>query len=90
MDYGFLCSGDELARSGHAYGRADRSESKAELDRFCEAMIAIHGELCAIESAALDRADNPLKKFPHTAAVVMMTPGRMLIRANKRPYPSIG
>ena len=43
------------------------SESKAEIDRFCEAMIAIHGELARIRSGEWGRADNPLKNAPHTA-----------------------
>jgi glycine dehydrogenase len=47
------------------------SESKAELDRFCEAMIAIRGEIAAIAAGRLDRADNPLKHAPHTAQEVM-------------------
>jgi len=47
------------------------SESKAELDRFCEAMIAIHKELIAIENGGSDRTDNPLKNAPHTAAAVV-------------------
>jgi glycine dehydrogenase len=47
------------------------SESKAELDRFCEAMIAIRGEIAAIAAGRMDRADNPLKHAPHTARDVM-------------------
>jgi glycine dehydrogenase len=47
------------------------SESKAELDRFCDAMIAIRAEIGAIGAGVLDRADNPLKHAPHTAAEVM-------------------
>jgi glycine dehydrogenase len=46
------------------------SESKAELDRFCDAMIAIHGELQAIASGEFDPIDNPLKQAPHTASEV--------------------
>jgi glycine dehydrogenase len=46
------------------------SESKAELDRFCDAMIAIRGEIRAVEEGRLDRDDNPLRHAPHTAAVV--------------------
>jgi len=46
------------------------SESKFELDRFCDAMIAIHGEMQAIESGAADRQNNLLKNAPHTADVV--------------------
>ena len=46
------------------------SESKGELDRFVDAMIAIRDEIRAIESGALRRDDNPLKHAPHTAAAV--------------------
>ena len=47
------------------------SESKAELDRFCDAMIAIHAEIKAIESGTMDRTNNPLKNAPHTAQVIV-------------------
>jgi glycine dehydrogenase len=43
------------------------SESKAELDRFCAAMIAIRGEIRSIEQGRLPRENNPLKNAPHTA-----------------------
>jgi len=43
------------------------SESKRELDRFCDAMIAIREEIARIESGELDRSDNPLINAPHTA-----------------------
>jgi len=46
------------------------SESQAELDRFCDAMISIHGELVAVEQGRMDKEDNPLKNAPHTAACV--------------------
>src|SRR5690606_2354677 len=46
------------------------SESPEELDRFCEAMITIRGELDAIAAGTWPRDDNPLKKAPHTAAAV--------------------
>jgi glycine dehydrogenase len=45
------------------------SESKEELDRFCEAMIAIRGEIQAIEDGAIAHADSPLAHAPHTAAL---------------------
>jgi glycine dehydrogenase len=45
------------------------SESKEELDRFCDAMMAIHAEIQAIESGHADKANNPLKNAPHTAEV---------------------
>ncbi len=47
------------------------SESLAELDRFCEAMIAIREEIRQVELGIADRRDNPLKNAPHTQAVVM-------------------
>ncbi|WP_164133915.1 hypothetical protein, partial [Stenotrophomonas maltophilia] len=46
------------------------SEDKAELDRFCDAMISIYEEIKAIEEGKADKADNPLKHAPHTQAVV--------------------
>jgi glycine dehydrogenase len=46
------------------------SESLAELDRFCDAMISIHSELQKIRSGEFDRVDNPLKNAPHTAQEV--------------------
>ena len=46
------------------------SEDKAELDRFCEAMIHIRKEIAQIESGQLSKEDNPLKNAPHTASVV--------------------
>jgi glycine dehydrogenase len=46
------------------------SESKAELDRLCDALIEIRREIAEIEDGSLDRIDNPLKGAPHTAAAV--------------------
>jgi glycine dehydrogenase len=55
-----------LAGGGHADGRADGIGAKAELDRFCSAMLAIRAEAQAIEDGTLDRENNPLKNAPHT------------------------
>ena len=46
------------------------SESRAELDRFCDAMIAIRREIADVAAGTLDRADNPLKHAPDTAREV--------------------
>ena len=46
------------------------SESKAELDRFCDAMLMIREEIRDIEEGRMDKIDNPLKNAPHTAQVV--------------------
>jgi glycine dehydrogenase len=47
------------------------SESKAELDRFCEAMLAIRDEIRAVEEGRLDRKENPLKRAPHSAGALV-------------------
>jgi len=68
MDYGFHAPTLSFPVADTLMVEPTESESKAELDRFCDAMIAIHGELQRIRSGELDRADNPLKNAPHTAA----------------------
>jgi glycine dehydrogenase len=68
MDFGFHAPTLSFPVADTLMVEPTESESLAELDRFCEAMIAIHGELAAITSGALDRTDNPLKQAPHTAA----------------------
>jgi glycine dehydrogenase len=70
MDFGFHAPTMSWPVPGTLMIEPTESESKAELDRFCDAMIAIHGELVAIESGTLDRANNPLKRAPHTARQV--------------------
>ena len=70
MDFGFHAPTMSWPVVGTLMVEPTESESLAELDRFCEAMITIHGELGAIERGELDRTDNPLKNAPHTAAVV--------------------
>ena len=71
MDYGFHAPTMSWPVPGTLMVEPTESESLAELDRFCQAMIAIHGELEAIEQGRLDRADNPLKNAPHTADCVV-------------------
>ena len=70
MDYGFHAPTMSWPVPGTLMIEPTESESKEELDRFCDAMIAIHGELTAIEKGELDKADNPLKRAPHTALTV--------------------
>jgi glycine dehydrogenase len=73
MDYGFHAPTMSFPVPGTLMIEPTESESKAELDRFCEAMIAIRAEIAAIEGGKMDRANNPLKNAPHTAAAVMAT-----------------
>ncbi len=70
-DFGFHAPTMSWPVAGTLMVEPTESESKAEIDRFCEAMISIRGEIAAIAAGRLDRADNPLKNAPHTAAEVM-------------------
>jgi len=70
IDYGFHAPTMSWPVPGTLMIEPTESESRAEIDRFCDALIAIHGELTAIEAGTLDRADNPLKNAPHTVAAV--------------------
>ena len=68
MDFGFHAPTVSFPVAGTLMIEPTESESQAEMDRFCEAMIAIRGEIAAIEAGKADKADNPLKHAPHTAA----------------------
>ena len=71
QDYGYHAPTMSWPVAGTLMIEPTESESKAEIDRFCEAMIAIRAEIDAISAGTLDRADNPLKNAPHTAREVM-------------------
>ncbi|MDQ3367827.1 MAG: aminomethyl-transferring glycine dehydrogenase [Myxococcota bacterium] len=73
MDYGFHAPTMSFPVPGTLMVEPTESESKAELDRFCEAMIAIRAEIADIEAGKMDRANNPLKNAPHTAGAVSGT-----------------
>jgi glycine dehydrogenase len=70
QDYGFHAPTMSWPVPGTLMVEPTESEPKAELDRFCDAMIAIRAEIRAVEQGRMDRADNPLKHAPHTAAEV--------------------
>ncbi|MGE4182225.1 MAG: glycine dehydrogenase (aminomethyl-transferring), partial [Limisphaerales bacterium] len=70
MDYGFHAPTLSWPVAGTLMVEPTESEPRAELDRFCDAMIAIHGEILAIERGEMDSKNNPLKNAPHTADVV--------------------
>jgi glycine dehydrogenase len=71
MDYGFHAPTMSFPVAGTLMIEPTESESKAELDRFCEAMILIREEIRAIEEGRSDRKNNPLKNAPHTARAVV-------------------
>jgi glycine dehydrogenase len=70
MDYGFHAPTVSFPVPGTLMVEPTESEPKAELDRFCEALIAIRQEIEAVVTGAADARDNVLKNAPHTAAVV--------------------
>ena len=70
MDFGFHAPTMSFPVPGTLMVEPTESESKQELDRFIDAMIAIRAEIRAIEEGWMDRDDNPLKHAPHTAAAV--------------------
>ena len=73
MDYGFHAPTMSWPVTGTLMIEPTESESKDELDRFCDALIAIQGEAQAIADGTMDRENNPLKNAPHTAHAIAMT-----------------
>ncbi len=80
MDYGFHAPTISWPVPGTVMIEPTESESKVELDRFCDAMLAIHAEIKAIETGRADKANNVLKNAPHTAEAVISDKW-------DRPYP---
>lgn len=80
IDYGFHPPTVSWPVAGTVMVEPTESESKAELDRFCDAMIAIREEIRAIENGNVDRTNNLLKNAPHTVA-------DLTSETWDRPYP---
>jgi glycine dehydrogenase len=70
MDYGYHAPTMSWPVPGTIMVEPTESEVKAELDRFCDALISIRAEIQQVEMGLADAEDNPLKNAPHTAAVV--------------------
>ncbi len=70
MDYGFHAPTLSFPVAGTIMIEPTESEDKAELDRFCDALINIHEEIMAIQDGTFDKTDNPLKNAPHTVHVI--------------------
>ena len=68
IDFGFHAPTMSFPVAGTLMVEPTESESKQELDRFCDAMICIREEIRAVENGSLDKLDNPLKNAPHTAS----------------------
>jgi glycine dehydrogenase len=71
IDYGFHAPTLSFPVPGTLMVEPTESEPKAELDRFCDAMIAIRAEIAKVESGEWPREDNPLKHAPHTADALL-------------------
>ena len=71
IDYGFHAPTLSFPVAGTLMVEPTESESLAELDRFCDAMISIRAEIAKVEAGSWSRDDNPLKAAPHTAAALL-------------------
>ena len=88
MDYGFHAPTVSFPVAGTLMIEPTESESKAELDRFCEAMIRIREEIRAIETGVADPVDNVLYHAPHTAEAVMVDEWQRPYTREQAAYPT--
>jgi len=88
IDYGFHAPTVSFPVAGTLMIEPTESESLSELDRFCEAMIAIREEVREVELGILDRHDNPLKNAPHTAAVITADAWEHAYGRERAAYPA--
>jgi glycine dehydrogenase len=87
MDYGFHAPTLSFPVAGTLMVEPTESESKAELDRFCEAMIEIRNEIREIEQGKYDQKNNVLKNAPHTAQVALAENWTMPYSREKAVFP---
>jgi glycine dehydrogenase len=87
MDYGFHAPTVSFPVHGTFMVEPTESESKAELDRFCDAMIAIREEIREVETGTADPQDNVLKNAPHTALAVSDDDWNHKYSREKAAYP---
>lgn len=87
MDYGFHAPTVSFPVAGTLMIEPTESESKAELDRFCDALLHIRKEIEEIENGAQPRNDNVLKNAPHTASSVISSEWNHPYSREKAAYP---
>ena len=87
MDYGFHAPTMSFPVPGTLMIEPTESESKAELDRFCEAMIGIRNEIREIEDGTADRQDNVMKNAPHTMRVAVTNNWERSYSVEKAIFP---
>jgi glycine dehydrogenase len=88
MDYGFHAPTMSWPEPGTLMVEPTESESKAELDRLCDALIRIRQEIAAIEAGQSDRADNALKFAPHTAPAIVSDSWNHKYSREQAAYPA--
>jgi glycine dehydrogenase len=88
MDYGFHAPTLSWPVANTLMIEPTESESKEEIDRFCDALIAIHGEITAVESGAADPKDNVLKNAPHTAPSLLSSEWTHPYTREQAAYPA--
>ena len=88
MDYGFHAPTVSFPVAGTLMIEPTESESKAELDRFCDALIAIREEIREIELGIADRDDNPLKHAPHPMGRVISDTWEHAYGREKAAFPA--
>jgi len=89
MDFGFHAPTISWPVAGTMMIEPTESESKAELDRYCEALITIRREIETIEEGRLPRDDNPLKNAPHTIEVVSSSQWAHAYTQEQAAYPAL-
>jgi glycine dehydrogenase len=87
MDYGFHAPTVSFPVAGTMMIEPTESETKAELDRFCDALIGIREEIREIENGSADRENNVLKNAPHTANMVLIGEWELPYSREKAVYP---
>jgi glycine dehydrogenase len=88
IDYGFHAPTMSFPVAGTLMIEPTESESAAELDRFCDAMIAIRAEIARVASGEYDPHDNPLKNAPHTAEMLIAGEWKHPYAAEEAAYPA--
>ena len=87
MDYGFHAPTVSFPVAGTLMIEPTESETKEDLDNFCDALISIREEIREIEDGKVDKADNVLKHAPHTAAVLLNSNWDRSYSREKAAYP---
>jgi len=88
MDYGFHAPTVSFPVAGTLMIEPTESENKAELDRFCDALISIREEIREIENGTADKTDNVLKNAPHTATMALADDWNHGYSREKAVYPA--